>query len=242
MAKKELKQSETRDILRSQINLNPINPKRHTEEAVKLQRRNLQRVGYLGGIVWNEVSGNIIDGHRRIYAMDLYYSYDGTPETDYTVKVEVVNLDEKTEKEQLTYMAVGNTKADIDLIAQYITEIDYKDVGLSNSEINDILAMTSTDVADVAKTLDLGFFTEPEEKQIEDHTDESEKSQEEKTEHMKSVKEQVRQNAIERQLDEQAYITLSFSSFQAKSDFCQMIDVDPMSNYAKGEEVMRMIE
>ena len=46
-------------------------------------------------------------GTRRIKAMDMYYKYDGTSDTDYKVKVEVVNLDEKKEKEQLTYMAVG---------------------------------------------------------------------------------------------------------------------------------------
>ena len=94
---KELKQSETRVIKRFQINLNPINPKRHSDEKVKLQKKNLQKVGFLGGIVWNEKSGNLIDGHRRIKAMDLYYKYDGTPSTDYDVKVEVVNLDDKVD-------------------------------------------------------------------------------------------------------------------------------------------------
>lgn len=141
MIMKEIKQSETRIIKRSQINLNPINPKRHSDEKVKLQKKNLQKVGFLGGIVWNESSGNLIDGHRRIKAMDLHYKYDGTPDTDYDVKVEVVSLDEKTEKEQLTYMAIGNTKPDIDLIANYISDIDYSDVGLDIGELNDILAI-----------------------------------------------------------------------------------------------------
>ena len=68
-----LKQSETRNIKRSEINLNLVNPKRHTEDAVKLQKKNLQKVGFLGGIVWNERTGNLIDGHRRVKAMDLCY-------------------------------------------------------------------------------------------------------------------------------------------------------------------------
>ena len=51
MTMKELKQSETRIIKRSQINLNPINPKRHSDEKVKLQKKNLQKIGFLGGIV-----------------------------------------------------------------------------------------------------------------------------------------------------------------------------------------------
>ena len=136
-----IKNSETKIIKRSQINLNPINPKRHTDRAVKLQEKNLKKVGFLGGIVWNRNTGNLIDGHRRIMAMDLYYKYDGA--NDYDVKVESVELDDKTEKEQLTYMAVGNTKPDIDLIAKYIGDIDpikYQDLGFDDNQISVIKA------------------------------------------------------------------------------------------------------
>ena len=94
-----IKTSETSVIKRSQINLNPLNPKRHTEEAIKQQKKNLQKIGFLGGIVWNKLSGNLIDGHRRVYAMDLLYKYDGSKEADYDIKVEVCELNEKTEKE-----------------------------------------------------------------------------------------------------------------------------------------------
>jgi len=151
---KELKQSETRIIKRSQINLNPINPKRHSDERIRLQKKNLQKVGFLGGIVWNELSGNLIDGHRRIKAMYMYYKYDGTSDTDYKVKVEVVNLDEKKEKEQLTYMAVGNTKPDLDLLASYLPDIDYSEVGLSPDELNDILAISEVDANSLSESLD----------------------------------------------------------------------------------------
>ena len=193
MIMKEIKQSETRIIKRSQINLNPINPKRHSDEKVKLQKKNLQKVGFLGGIVWNESSGNLIDGHRRIKAMDLHYKYDGTPDTDYDVKVEVVSLDEKTEKEQLTYMAIGNTKPDIDLIANYISDIDYSDVGLDIGELNDILAINMETPSLVDSLDDLLSPVE------DDVSDSDERNYEEKKEHMKAVKQQVRENAIERQ-------------------------------------------
>ena len=93
-----MKESKTQIINRSQINLNPCNPKRHTEESINIQKRNFQKVGYMGGIVWNSQSGNLIDGHRRIFALDLMNGYNG--ENDYEVKVEVVSLDEKTEKER----------------------------------------------------------------------------------------------------------------------------------------------
>lgn len=237
---KELKQSETRTIKRSQINLNPINPKRHSDDKVKLQKKNLQKVGFLGGIVWNEKSGNLIDGHRRIKAMDLHYKYDGTSITDYKVKVEVVNLDEKTEKEQLTYMAVGNTKPDIDLIANYISDIDYTDVGFDIGELNDILSI-NMDTPFLSDSLDDLLSPIPSFDEIGTSAT-NEKTYEEKKEHMKAVKQQVKDNAIEKQQNEEAYITLSLSSYNAKDDFCDLLGISTDDKFVKGEDVLRLIK
>lgn len=242
MTMKELKQSETRIIKRSQINLNPVNPKRHSDERVKLQKRNLQKVGFLGGIVWNELSGNLIDGHRRIKAMDMYYKYDGTSDTDYEVKVEVVNLDEKTEKEQLTYMAVGNTKPDLDLLANYLPDIDYSEVGLSSEELNEILAISIIDTNLLSDSLDdllLPTDFSSIEKPVSGATSQS---YEEKKEHMKAVKQQVKESALKRQQDENAYIMLSFSSFDAKADFCDLLGISTDERFVKGEDVLKLIE
>ena len=219
-----------------QINLNPINPKRHSDERVKLQKKNLQKVGVLGGIVWNEKSGNLIDGHRRIKAMDLHYKYDGTSSTDYNVKVEVVNLDDKAEKEQLTYMAVGNTKPDIDLIADYINDIDYSDVGLSEAELNDILSISGIDDIRLSDSLDNLLSSPVKESKRLDRTDEEKKA------HMKEVKQQVKAVAKERQLNEEAYIMLSFSSYEAKADFCDLLGISTDDKFAKGEGVLKLIE
>lgn len=239
---KELKQSETRIIKRSQINLNPINPKRHSDERVKQQKKNLQKVGFLGGIVWNESSGNLIDGHRRIKAMDMYYKYDGTPDTDYKVKVEVVSLDEKTEKEQLTYMAVGNTKPDLDLLANYLPDIDYSEVGLSSDELNDILAISTVNASLLYDSLD-ELLLPMDFENIENPVSETiPLSYEEKKEHMKAVKQQVKESALQRQQNENAYIMLSFSSFEAKSDFCDLLGISTDEKFAKGEEVLKLIE
>lgn len=226
---KEIKQSETVIINRSEINLNPINPKKHTDEKVKIQKKNLQKVGFLGGIVWNRITGNLIDGHRRIKAMDLHYKYDGTPETDYQVKVEAVELDDKAEKEQLTYMAVGNTKYDIDLIADYIHEIDYTDIGLSDDEMNSILSFADT-VEPQVETMD-ELIAPPVEKTPED-----------KKAHVKDIKQQVQSAAMERVNNENAYITLSFSTFEAKTAFCELIGADVNGRFIKGESVLTMIE
>lgn len=240
MTMKNLKQSETRIIKRSQINLNPINPKRHTDEKVGLQKKNLQKVGFLGGVVWNERSGNLIDGHRRIKAMDLHYKFDGTPDTDYDVKVEVVDLDKKTEKEQVTYMAVGNTKADIDLIAEYINDIDYSDIGLSDTELSDILSLSGIDDI-TSESLDDLLYPASMSEDISE-AGHSDKTPEEKKAHMKEVKQQVKEAAVERQMNEDAYIMLSFSSYNAKSDFCDLLGCSVDDKFVKGEDVLKMIE
>ena len=244
---KNIKQSETLVIWRSQINLNPINPKRHNDSQVETQKKNLKKVGFLGGIVWNRLSGNLIDGHRRVKALDIIHKYDGSKETDYEIKVEAVEMDDKTEKEQLTYMAVGNTKPDLDLIANYIGDIDYSDIGLTDRDIQDILSFNDSANVEMV-TLDDLFEpkktkkAEPEDVVEETETDEEpEDDYEARKAHMKEVKAQVKQKAMESSLNQEAYITLSFSSFDAKSDFCELLGVSPFTNMVKGEEVLNLI-
>lgn len=237
MTMKQLKQSETLTINRSQINLNPYNPKKHTDKEIKNQLANLKKVGFNGGIKWNKLTGNLIDGHRRIKAMDMYYKYDGTPETNYQVKVEAVEFDEKTEKEQLTYEALGNTRADYSLVAQYINDIDYTNLGLSDYDMNE-LSNFVVDINDYAPQVetyeDLITTPQVEAKDLPTY--------EEKKQQVKQMKQQVKEKAIERQKNEDAFITLSFSSYEAKSAFCEIIGIDPDERFAKGETVLNMID
>ncbi len=234
---KQLKQSETLTINRSQINLNPYNPKKHTDKEIKNQLANLKKVGFNGGIKWNKVTGNLIDGHRRIKAMDMYYKYDGTPETNYKVKVEAVEFDEKTEKEQLTYEALGNTRADYSLVAEYINDIDYTNLGLSDYDINELshFVVDINDYTPQVETYD-DLITTPqvEAKDLSTYED--------KKEQVKQMKQQVKEKAIELQKNEDAFITLSFSSYEAKSAFCEIMGIDPDERFAKGETVLNMIE
>lgn len=242
---KPLKTSETRIIKRSQISLNPYNPKHHTEERVKQQKKNLQSVGYLGGITWNELSGNLIDGHRRIQAMDLYYKYDGTPETDYDIKVEVVQLNDKQEKEQMTYMALGNTRADLELVARYFPEIDANAAGIDDAYLKELSTfVTIADTSAEIETLGIDdILPAPQEiiiEEVEEPT--TELTPEEKKAKVKAAKETVREQSEERVRNESAYITLSFSDYATKAEFCEIIGVDPDSAFCKGEEIMTHIE
>lgn len=244
---KPLKTSETRIIKRSQISLNPYNPKRHTEERVKQQKKNLQTIGYLGGITWNELSGNIIDGHRRIQAMDLYYKYDGTPDTDYDIKVEVVQLNDKQEKEQMTYMALGNTRADLELVARYFPEIDANAAGIDDAYLKELSTfVTIADPIAEIETLDIDdILPAPKEAVIIEESEETrteEPTPEEKKAKVKATKEAAVQKAEVERLNEESYITLSFSDYKAKAEFCEIVGIDPECAFCKGEEVMAHIE
>lgn len=237
MTTKQLKQSETRTIKRSQISLNPCNPKRHTEERIKMQKKNLQKVGYLGGITWNETTGNLIDGHRRIQAMDMYYGYDGTQNTDYPVKVEVVQMSEKQEKEQLTFMAVGNTKADMELIAKYLPDIDPESAGLNDEYMAEISAFMP-DVASI-ETFTVDDFRPLKQPR---NNPETTPDREELKSAVKATKQAIKERCEEQARTENAYITLSFTSYNEKAEFCEMMGIDAEARFAKGEDVLKLIE
>ncbi len=229
--KKEVKQSEPVTIMRSQIKLNPCNPKRHTDEQIALQKKNLLKNGYLGGIVWNRRSGNLVDGHRRCQAFDLVNKYDGTPETDYEIRVEACDMDERTELEQLTYMAVGNSKADYNLIADYIEQIDYGEVGLSEQEYNAILDLKPSDGMDGMETVEDGLVNSPmyEIGVKEETSEEVVKRHEEKpkmtAEQVKKEKEHCDDVASSRQDDMDLYIVVKFSCMEEKEAFCEQVNI-----------------
>lgn len=252
MAKKKIKQSETIEIKRSQINLNPFNPKRHTDKKVQEQKKNLQRVGFLGGITWNRLTGNLIDGHRRIKALDLHYGYDGTPDTDYSVKVEAVEFDEKQEKEQMTYMALGNTKADYQLIAEYLPDIDYSFSGIDSYDLEQIQCfMPSADDVCRVESIDDLIASEEEAKQSLTVANESgasnisgsaEFTPEEKKAKIKEAKQKQIEAAGERYSELTSYLTISFSSAEEKRQFCELAGIGEEEKFVSGSKILEMIE
>lgn len=243
MAKKRLKQSETTEIRRSQIVLNPHNPKRHGDKTVKEQKKNLQRVGFLGGVTWNKTTGNLIDGHRRIMAMDDYYGY---PENDYTVKVEAVAMDEKQEKEQMTYMALANTKADYQLIAEYLPDIDYSVAGVSDYDLTQIQSYlpTAEDTLPTVESYD-DLLSEPEEDNgasVDELATDSEPTNEERKADIKEKKQKAMEVAGERYQDLTAYLTISFRDAEQKRLFCEVCEIGEDEKFIEGERIMEMIQ
>lgn len=197
----------------------------------------------MGGITWNRSTGNLIDGHRRIKAMDLYYSYDGTAETDYLVKVEAVELDEKQEKEQMTYMALGNTKADYQLIAEYLPEIDYSVAGIDEYDLEQIQSFIPQ-AADIMRVESFDDLIEPLDTgpRADETTNENALTDSEKKAQIKAAKQKQKEAAGERYGELTSYVTISFSSAEEKRMFCDLAGIGEDEKFIQGNKILEMIE
>ena len=255
MAEKKKKGSETVVIKRSTIAFHKQNIKKHMEKDIKLQVKNIRSVGILGGIVVNS-NGTLIDGHRRVMALDIINKYDGTPETDYDIKVEQVDFDEKTAKQQMAYMALGNSKADYNLVANIIDDIDYSEVGISDEDYQRIRELQANVVPEVSMgEMDDTFISPIEEPEpVTELNDEDQVSteeiiqQHEEQPHM--TKEQVKAEkakqdnvASKRQAEQDNYVFLAFDDYEQKLAFCELLGVPPTNSMLiKGEEVLNLID
>ena len=228
----KINQSETVVIKRSLIKFAPYNPKHHTAEAIKQQKANFQRVGFLGGIVWNAVTGNLVSGHKRVMALDIINKYDGTEATDYDIKVERIELDDKTEKEQNIYMdaKATNTQQNYNLIAE-IEGIDFKLAGLDDNDINLMLAYDDISEVDSKDMLlhEISEF-EQDEKQ----------SKAEKKAKVKEAKAKYKEHLANRN-DGNSYVTLSFDTYENKAQFMQMFGYCEDDLFIKGENFINKL-
>lgn len=257
--KKKYENSETIVIKRSQINLNPFNPKVHRDEDIKKQVKNIRKNGYLGGIVYNEQTGNCVDGHRRILAMDIIYKYDGTPETDYDIKVEKVNFDKKTELEQLSYMALANSKADYNLVAKYINDIDFHEAGISDEDYAKIRDLGVLDAPERGMdSMDDAFLTPMQEDEeytpVTELDDTDTKTNAEVAEEIENkphmTKEEVKAEkakqdkvASDRQSEQDLYIFLKVDDYEDKAIFCELLGVTPTNSMMINlKDVLRLID
>lgn len=257
------KGSETKLIKRSQINLNPCNPKVHTDADIKQQKANIKKVGLIGGIQWNETTGNLIDGHKRVMSVDLIQGYDGTPETDYDIKVEAVDFDEKTEKEQLLFMAKSQDPIDYNLVAKNfsIDEIDFKAAGFTEQDAEqikmlqddleaslkesgmddfseDFLNEPMTSVAASVPMTELPNIEKTSEEIVAEHASKPKMTKEE----VKEQKQHCTDVGMKRQEDIDNFIFIDFESLEQKQLFCDMLHMVATSSMrVSGSQVLSLL-
>lgn len=209
----KIKQSESVTIKRSLIKFAPYNPRKEDKKIVEQLKENFKRVGFLGGICWNETTGNLVGGHKRLQALDLIYKYDGTNEKDYDVKVEKIIIDEKTEKEQNIFLNNKNVQGENDLekLAFLLPDINIDFAKLDNQDIELIKYSVP----------DFKFGNNDEFKNdIENLKKEKKFSKEE----IKNIKKINKDSSTK--VQENLFFTITFKTLEEKSEFLEYLNVN----------------
>lgn len=235
--------SESVELNRSAIHFADYNPRKLSEESRKTLKRGIKKFGLVGGIVVNKRTGlTVVSGHQRLSVMDELQKF---PDNDYRVRVDVIDVDEKQEKELNILMNNPNAQGswDYDALARLVPDIDYKDAGLTDADLNmigcDFLLQTEEENS-LAGALEEMMQPVTERKEAEKAARQLERA--EKVAHMKDVKQQVKEQARETAANMDAYLMLSFDTWEAKAAFCERFGYDPNMKFIKGEVFDEQIE
>lgn len=235
--------SESVELNRSAIHFAGYNPRKLSEESRKTLKRGIKKFGLVGGIVVNKRTGlTVVSGHQRLSVMDELQKF---PDNDYRIRVDVIDVDEKQEKELNILMNNPNAQGswDYDALARLVPDIDYKDAGLTDADLNmigcDFLLQTEEENS-LAGALEEMMQPVTEQKEAEKAARQLERA--EKVAHMKDVKQQVKEQAQETAANMDAYLMLSFDTWEAKASFCERFGYDPYQKIIKGEVFDEQIE
>lgn len=236
--------SESVELNRSAIHFANYNPRKLSDESRKTLKRGIKKFGLVGGIVVNKRTGlTVVSGHQRLSVMDELQKF---PDNDYRIRVDVIDVDEKKEKELNILMNNPNAQGtwDFDALAQIVPDIDWKDAGLTDADLNmigvDYLLQTEEENS-LANALS-DMMTPVIEQKEADKAAKQLVERAEKVAHMKEVKQQVKENAQKTVEDMEAYVMLSFDTYEAKAAFCERFGYDPDKKFIKGELFDEQIE
>ena len=239
--------SESVELNRSAIRFADYNPRIWDDDARRTIKRGIKKYGLTGGIVVNKRTGyTLVSGHLRISVMDELEKYDEkTHANDYRIRVDLINVDEKAEKTLNIIYNNPNAQGrwNMDELARLVPDIDYKDAGLTDADLNmigcDFLLQTEEENS-LADALDEMMQPVTEQKEAEKAARQLERA--EKVAHMKDVKQQVKEQAQETAANMDAYLMLSFDTWEAKAAFCERFGYDPYQKFIKGEVFDEQIE
>ena len=231
------------ELNRSAIHFADYNPRKLSDESRKILKRGIKKFGLVGGIVVNKRTGlTVVSGHQRLSVMDELQKF---PDNDYRIRVDVIDVDEKQEKELNILMNNPNAQGswDYDALARLVPDIDYKDAGLTDADLNmigcDFLLQTEEENS-LAGALEEMMQPVTEQKEAEKAARQLERA--EKVAHMKDVKQQVKEQAQETATNMDAYLMLSFDTWEAKAAFCERFGYDPYTKFIKGEVFSDQVE
>lgn len=219
----KFQKSEQITLKRSEIKNAPYNPRKISEDALTQIRKNFRRVGLLGGIVVNKRTMNIVSGHQRLKALDQLEK-----KADYLIRVEMIDVDEKTEIEQNIFMNSHSVQGefDMDLLKVVLPDIDYSNAGFTEVDMT-LIGIGFENSEDVITMTD----------QMDDMDNYNSKKQS-----VKDMKKQIQQGIEDKFEEGDPLLVLSFESFEAKARFMQRFDMDPLTKFINGPAFGAMIE
>lgn len=226
------------EVKRSEITLAAYNPRKISGDARKRLKANIKRIGIIGGLIWNKTTGNLLAGHQRILILDELNGYDGTEKTDYLIRLDIVELDTKTEVEQNIFLNNRNIQGEYDntLLADLIPQIDYELAGLSEFDLNMIaIEVPVFNISEHLNTVkdDFKALTEKE-KAINAQT------YEEKKQSIIDKKEAITQGlASENAIDK--WVTVSFTNVEEKVAFMELLGYTSETKIIKGEPLLDIV-
>lgn len=243
----EMFPSRTEVLWRSQIHLSGYNPRLIDAEARKLLKRSLKTYGVVGGIIVNERTGyTVVSGHQKIGILDEMrgYSEDNPAENDYQLKVEVVDMDEKQEKRFNIMLNSPSAQGYFDdfKMRPLLAEIggDFADAGLTDNDVAlfgvDFTVETENERAIAAALAEVGAPVAAQK------AAQKELNREERIAHNKEVKQQVLEGAAAKASQMDAYVTISFETFEAKAAFMERFGYSPADKFLKGEVFENQVE
>lgn len=251
MAQKSYFTSQSVELKRSQIHFADYNPRTISEEGKRNLRRSIRKYGVVGGIVVNKQTGyTLVGGHQKVTILDEMNHYDPVShENDYILHVELIDVDLKTEKSLNVTLNNPNVGGDWDddKMRELIPDIDWKDAGLTDADLNmfgvDFLLQTETE-QQTATAIDnmMAEVNAEHEAEMQRRSLEREMERAAKTAHMKDVKQQVRQQAQKEAENMEAYVMLSFTDFGAKAAFMERFGYSPYEKIIKGEVFDEQVE
>lgn len=227
---KILTASETVTLMRSQIHPADYNPREIGENEKSTLKKGLKNFGLLGGIVVNKGTGyTIVSGHQKVSLLDEMAGY---PEHDYELKVELIDVDQKTEIEINFFMNNPSAQGrwNEQKVKILIPQIDPKRAGFSNLDLAAFGVKIEVPKAEEIK------------KAIEDTQKPVEELKAARKEAVKKVKEETAAKAAAKAAEADTFITLSFTTAKAKAEFCERFGYAPEEKFINGEVFADRIE
>ena len=248
---------EQAQLNRSDIRFAEYNPRVIDEEHLKTLKRGIRKYGLVGGIVVNKQTGNtLVSGHQRLTVMDELQKYDpDTHENDYSIRCDLIDVDEKTEKELVIFLNNPNAqgKWDYDRLRELMPQVDYKDVGFTDADLSmigvDFMMPTvgDTETANAIAQMVMPDIVQPiapatTTPSMNVPAGNNPAEYEAKKQHMKEVKAQVQADAAKKAQDQDAYLMLSFDNSENLINFLLWLDLSPDTQIIKGEEFATMFQ